>query len=93
MHAQLLDGDLRVLDGVVEHPRRHDLVGESAAVKQMGDLERMQDERGAVGLALLAAVAGGGELERAPGQRQVVNEGREAHGAVCAASVSAASAA
>jgi hypothetical protein len=58
---------VRVLDHVVEHPRRHHLVGIAPLVKQAGDLDRMRDERKIVDVTRLAGVALIGEGKRIAG--------------------------
>ena len=83
MRSQLVGSDVGVLDGVVQHAGCDDLVRAAAAVQEVGNLERMQDERSPVGLALLPSMAGCRELQRTPGQGQVVDEAREAHGHGC----------
>jgi hypothetical protein len=65
----------------VEDRRRDHLVAVVAAAEQLGDLERVQDERGAVGRAALAAMAERGERERAARQRALVEQARKRSGA------------
>jgi hypothetical protein len=54
----------------VQHAGRDDVVRVPAAVEQLADLERVEDERSAVGLAPALLVQLGRELERAAGERE-----------------------
>jgi len=61
----------------VQHAGGDDLVRVAAGAQELGDLQRVEDEGGVVGLSALAFVALGGELQGAAGQRQPVRECRK----------------
>src|SRR3954469_1617622 len=84
--AQLVECDAALLDDVVQQPRGDDLVAVAGAVQQQRDLERVHDERGAVGLALLGGVRLDRTRRGARRHRQAGDEEREiavgGHGAM-----------
>ena len=61
----------------MEHARGDDLVRIAPAAQELRDLERVQDERGVIGLPPLALVVLGGELQRVVGHRERVDEARK----------------
>ena len=61
----------------MQHARGDDLVGVVAPAQQLRDLQRVQDERRPIGVAALARVVLGGELQRATRDRQLRDEARE----------------
>jgi MFS family permease len=63
-----------VLEDVVEHRGGDDVVRVTAALEQRGDLDRVQNELGAVGVAALPGMPLAREVHRVAGERQVPEE-------------------
>ena len=74
---EVVEVGIGVLEHVVQHARGDDLVGVVAPAQQLRDLQRVQDERRPIGVAALARVVLGGELQRATRDRQLRDEARE----------------